>query len=293
MRSAPSTYQTLQQQRSRRGPLTRVHFAPKAANPIFSILKLYLSLLKLHDSWPERSEPVRLTIDDIVSKYATLNRDEEFVRSLGRRGLSATVIAKPPKSTWRGDDAKRAKQVERFRQNLVAMSRVDQIKEYLSLFGARERIHQLWQLIPAEPTDVFWPVVLDNWQISDPSRALQRVILEAFRQRATECRAIKFMSVANREFFDRLANPVPVFRGCSKRNIRGMAWTTDKRVAEFCARSFSTPCNPVIASAVIEKAHVFFVLTDREESKVILDPYRVKRLRLEPVASSKEVSPKH
>lgn len=230
---------------------------------------------------------MRLTIDDIVSKYATLNSDEEFVHSLRGRGLSSAVIAKSLKKfrTWRGDDAKRARQVERFRQKLLTMSRVEQIGEYLSLFGPRERIHQLWQLVPGEPTDVFWPVVLSNWQISNASRALESVILETFRQRATESPASKFMSAADCEFFERLANPVPVFRGCSKRNIRGMAWTTDKGVAEFFAREgrFSRPYNPVIASAVVEKAQVFFILTDREESRVILDPYRVKRLRLEPI----------
>jgi hypothetical protein len=39
----------------------------------------------------------------------------------------------------------------------------------------------------------------------------------------------------------------------------------------------------VIACAEIAKADLFFVSADRKESEVILDPYLIKRLRLEAV----------
>jgi hypothetical protein len=65
--------------------------------------------------------------------------------------------------------------------------------------------------------------------------------------------------------------------------VRGLPWTTDRQIAERFARGgrFPPPPDPVVASAEIEKADLFFVSTDRKESEVILDPKLVQRLRLE------------
>ena len=106
--------------------------------------------------------------------------------------------------------------------------------------------------------------------------------------RAAELSPIMFMDADDRAFFDGLCEPVTVFRGCGKRHVRGMAWTTDPKIAEFFARGgrFPQPRDPVIATAEIDKSAVFFVTQSRNESEVVLDRYRVKRLRLEPFAQS-------
>ena len=74
-----------------------------------------------------------------------------------------------------------------------------------------------------------------------------------------------------------------VYRGCGRRRVRGLPWTTDRAIAAKFAHGgrFPAPHDPVVASAVIAKADLFFVSAARKESEAILDPYAIKRLQLE------------
>jgi hypothetical protein len=229
-----------------------------------------------------------LTIDDVVEKYRSLGSDATIAANLRRHGMSASLIKKAiadHRAHTRTDAAEREQSVERFRAKLIARPRAEQIISYLSLYGSHERAIPLWESTIDEPPDVFWPVVLDTWNMCDGMRALPRgLMLETFRFRAVALSPIKFMEVDDLAFFDRLPDPVTVFRGCGKRFVRGMAWTTDRSIAEFFASGgrFPTPHHPVIATAEIEKSAIFFCVTSRNESEIVLDPHRVKRLRLEP-----------
>jgi hypothetical protein len=196
-----------------------------------------------------------LTIDRIVKKYASL-----------------LWAASPPD----------ARQIERFRSDLVAQSRADQITSYLSLFGSFERALPLFGSTFAEPPDVFWTVFLENWSICDGFWSLRQDLLSTLRKRKAELSPIGSMNPADRDFYDRIPESVPVFRGCTRRRARGLSWTTDRERAEFFARGgrFGTQADPVIASAEIAKVDLFFVSTARKEDEVVLDPYAIRRLRL-------------
>ena len=76
-----------------------------------------------------------------------------------------------------------------------------------------------------------------------------------------------------------------IYRGCGRRRVRSLPWTTDRAVADKFARGgrFPQPPDPVIACAEIAKANLFFVSADRQENEVVLDPYSIKNLRLEPL----------
>jgi hypothetical protein len=103
------------------------------------------------------------------------------------------------------------------------------------------------------------------------------------RDRKAELSPIGFINPEDRAFYDGLPERVTVFRGCGRRRVRGMPWTTDRERAVFFARGgrFPSPPDPVIACAEVAKADLFFVSVARKESEVILDPYSIKRLRLE------------
>jgi hypothetical protein len=99
---------------------------------------------------------------------------------------------------------------------------------------------------------------------------------------------VPFFSPEQREFFDALPAQVKVFRGCSRLRVRGVAWTTDRTVAEGYARGHRTlrVSEPVVASAIIPKQYIFFVTNDRNEKEVVLNPRRLRRLMIEPYAST-------
>jgi hypothetical protein len=108
-------------------------------------------------------------------------------------------------------------------------------------------------------------------------------MLSTLKRRATELSPIGFMNSQDRAFYDQLPGRVTVFRGCSRRRVRGLPWTTDRKVAEFFARGgrLARQPDPVISSAEIAKATLFFVSVSRDQSEVVLDAYMIKRLRLE------------
>jgi hypothetical protein len=197
-----------------------------------------------------------LSIDRIVEKY----------RSLGGAGGVAVT----------------AEEADSFRRNLIAKPRVAQIGSYLWLFGSFERSLPLWEATLGEPADVFWPVFLENWSTSEGLWPLRQTILSTLRERAAQLSPIGFMEPSDRAFYDSLPDPVIVFRGCGRRRVRSLPWTTDREIAEFFARGsrFGPQRDPVIARAEIAKADLFFVSVDRKESEVILDPYMIKSVRL-------------
>jgi hypothetical protein len=228
---------------------------------------------------------VSLTIDRIIEKYRSLGSDATLTANLRRYGLSAAAIKKviEDRHARSGTVAEREERIESFRAALISSPRAEQITRYLSLFGSHERTIPLWGATTDEPPDVFWPVFLENWNVCDGLWPMRQIMLSTLRQRKAELSPIGFMDPADRAFYDALPRRVTVFRGCGRRRVRGLPWTTDRERAEFFARGgrFAPPPDPVIACGEIAKADLFFVSTDRKESEVVLDPYSIKRLRLE------------
>jgi hypothetical protein len=96
--------------------------------------------------------------------------------------------------------------------------------------------------------------------------------------------ALAFLSPSQRQFFETLPPQVQVFRGCSAPRVQAIAWTTDRTTAEGFARlhrGIRVP-EPVVASALIPKEHIFFVTDEREEKEIVLNPRRLREILVEP-----------
>jgi hypothetical protein len=137
-------------------------------------------------------------------------------------------------------------------------------------------------LIELAPPEIFWPALISAWCMSDATWDYRRRLLRAMNNAAKL--SLSFLTPEQRQFLVTLPPEVPVFRGCSASRVRGVAWTTDRTVASGYAlghRSIPVP-EPVIASALIPKEHIFFVTDDRKEKEIVLKPRRLRRLVIEP-----------
>jgi hypothetical protein len=199
-----------------------------------------------------------LTIDEIVQKYREINNTPQSV--------------------------------EEFRAKLLPKSPAEQISAYLSLFGSGECAVPLFLATIDAPPELFWKVLLEWWDTVDGYRAVRSILLPTLQKRKAELSPIDLLSPMDRAFYDELPQRVTVFRGCGRRYVRWPSWTTNRERAEFFARGarFGLPRDPVIGSAEIAKADLFFALASRQEAEVVLDPYRIKHLRLERVAPDGE-----
>jgi hypothetical protein len=210
-----------------------------------------------------------VTVQNIVAKY---------------RGLTENMTRQRRRYVpdFENDDAE--KQIECFWRDLVKKSRVEQIGSYLLLFDSQDRIEALWHAVFDEPVEIFWPVFIEWWNACDDTWRWRSILLDTLKYRTTQGAATNFLSAENKAFSDSLPGRFPVFRGSSRARVRGLAWTTDHTVTEGFAhghRMIPVP-DPVVSSAQIDKTAVFFVSVDRGESEVVLNPRRLRRLRVEP-----------
>lgn len=167
------------------------------------------------------------------------------------------------------------------------------------LFGpgvsSADRAGVMCKLVVANPPEVFWPVFQDTWLSCDDTWEWSRAIVHMLRQNGSAAfgntgRAREFMDAENAAFFDDLPDIVAIFRGCSRDRVRAVSWSTDRSVAEKFAhghRWIRVP-NPVIACAVVPKEAIFTVFTDRNESELIVDPRRLRKLTVRDYVFEKE-----
>jgi hypothetical protein len=142
-----------------------------------------------------------------------------------------------------------------------------------------------------EPAEIWWPAFFNDWTVCDAgSWRWHIILLDKFRRhRDAGQSAIPYLDAESREFCNSLPELIEVWRGADRRTVRNFSWTTDPKVAEFFAvhrRGQPFP-NPVIGHAFIRKADIFAALQDRNESEIILDPRRLRKLTIESAAHIK------
>jgi hypothetical protein len=159
------------------------------------------------------------------------------------------------------------------------------IEYYFLYANSEERLSWVLSLIEFAPPEMFWPALMDAWSGGDDTWHARSRLLQVLRAMPP---AASFFSPAQRALFDPLPAQVKVFRGCSRPRLHGIAWTTDRTVAEGFARGhcgIRVP-EPVVASAVIPKKYIFFVTDDRSEREVVLNPRRLQNLKIEPYTAT-------
>jgi hypothetical protein len=108
---------------------------------------------------------------------------------------------------------------------------------------------------------------------------LAAILREALKQ----VRLVDVLADPERTWFEGLGAAIPIYRGCEKDRERGLHWTTDRAVAmEFAKGKRCTNRNPTLVSAYIPKEHVFAVFLNRNEHEIVVDPRRLRRVKIEP-----------
>src|SRR5262249_38324683 len=119
-------------------------------------------------------------------------------------------------------------------------------------------------------SELFWPALIRSWSACDDIWTPTSRLLEAMRNHDGFSRR-QFYSKQQLAFWDRLPDPINVFRACSRYRIRGVSWTTDPTFSRERLSDW------VLSGAVIPKSGVFFVTDD---SGIVLDPDRLRDIRM-------------
>ena len=126
----------------------------------------------------------------------------------------------------------------------------------------------------------FWPVFTEMWSCCDSTWENRNAVLKLLRKHAKTREACDRREDEN-AFYNELPERITVYRGCSKMRQRGLAWTTDRGVAEGFAkghRQIEVP-EPVVIKCDVPKSVVLATFAyDRQENEVLLDYLRLPRI---------------
>jgi hypothetical protein len=138
----------------------------------------------------------------------------------------------------------------------------------------------LMQLAPARRC---LQIFLEVGNTCDAPWPYRSFIAEALRYALAEVPLVGLLSPAARSFYEALPDLVPIWRGCEGGRERGLHWTIRRALAEDFARG--KRCrnrNPTIVSAEVPKQHILAVFVDRDEDEVVVDPRRLRKVRIYP-----------
>lgn len=166
-----------------------------------------------------------------------------------------------------------------------------EITEYLfgpDVSGSETRAEALILRAIGLPTYVFWPVFLETWSRCDCIWPYGRRIADMLRSHQRVQIARSYLDNEAARFFDALPPLIAVYRGCARYRVRGLAWSTDRKIGEWFAKGdrfnpidrFDNEPDRVLATAIIPKENVFACFTDRTESEIVCDPRRLRKLQI-------------
>jgi hypothetical protein len=93
----------------------------------------------------------------------------------------------------------------------------------------------------------------------------------------------KMMTHKERRLLAALPDRITIYRGCGKKNIRGISWTLNRRLAEafpFFGR-FRVE-RPLLVAASVDKRDVAALKIERNEDEIICSPWQI--LSIEPIS---------
>ncbi len=120
-----------------------------------------------------------------------------------------------------------------------------------------------WELLGS-----IWTDSENLWQIPN----LRELLTAPKRHRE------QIMSLEEQDFLKALPNTFRIYRGCQSNNRSGFSWTLNRYTAEWFARRLSK-LKPVVVSALVEKKDVIAYFSGRNESEIVVDPLKLKRIQ--------------
>jgi hypothetical protein len=147
--------------------------------------------------------------------------------------------------------------------------------------GSHHRLGLALKLLKKEPSpQVFWEVLCRVWDTCDNTwayRADMRFLMLLHQNTRRQ------FVPSDQQVPRHLPSLIPIWRGCSRRRVKGFSWSLNRSVAEGFARGhreIRVP-NAVIASANIPKRAVYFVANERKEEELVINPAKLRDVTVE------------
>jgi hypothetical protein len=161
-----------------------------------------------------------------------------------------------------------------------------QAAKQLGLFDSYERTVAIVFVMQRAPTAVDCLRVFLEWgNMCDAPWWQRSHIADMLRNALRGVRLADVLEPDALSFYNGLPEIVPIWRGCERGRERGLHWTGDRAIAEgFAVGKRCENKMPTLVRADIPKQHIFTVFISRQESEIVIDPRRLRGVKLEPLA---------
>jgi hypothetical protein len=184
-------------------------------------------------------------------------------------------------------DARRKETIKILKSKCSANRKICAIGNQLGLSNSETRLLEFLCLVDyVNEPEVFWCAFYQAWVSCDATWSLRfrlRATLRKWKRASLSGGPCTYLSSSAAAFFHALPESIHIYRGARMQHIKGLAWTTDHKVARGFARGhrgIGVP-NAVIAQALIRKDHIFFATNSREESEVAVDFDHLTKVRFD------------
>lgn len=155
----------------------------------------------------------------------------------------------------------------------------------LGRVSSEKRALEMYMLLRGVDTETFWRVFNECWNICDDTWLVRTWLLDDLRHHSRFAPARRFLvHDEDKALFDCLPARIEIFRGCNVNRVRGLSWTTKRKIAEGFAHGHRGIRleEPVVATAILPKEAVFTAIDNRQESELVIDPRRLAKLAYSP-----------
>ena len=148
-------------------------------------------------------------------------------------------------------------------------------------FDSYERPAALALVLARAPTAADCLRVFLEWGcVCDAPWWNRSLIADFLRRACVETELVDVLGPDALFFYSDLPDSILIWRGCERGRERGLSWTTDRAIAEgFAIGRRTTNERPTLVRAEIPKKHIFAVFIERQESEVIVDPRRLRKVK--------------
>ena len=152
---------------------------------------------------------------------------------------------------------------------------------YLGSFASEQRFQPFLEIIPRLTDEEYWWLLRDVWTGEEEVMPQMPNWLRLFESKRPGREHL--MTDPERASLDTMPDVIQLWRGCGHDSaVRGMSWTTDKKMAKFFAgyacgprRHYLTGRNDrthIIVEATCRKIDVLAYITERQESEIVVNP---------------------
>jgi len=146
----------------------------------------------------------------------------------------------------------------------------EHVSSALTPLAAADRLPVFLALLKDAPPEIFVPLFYEWFSRCENTLAHRRSLIRRLREAA---QPRTYMNDAARALFDNLAYFETVYRGCPSNRINGISWSLSFKAADGFARFHRAIARSGrVYDALIPKHAILAVLTDQDESTIIIDP---------------------